>query len=136
MGDDQCTGTDNAHCYSDGSNEQPSCRCIKGYVDINSTCFKGIWKFTRFIYLYLVYVNSRNNKLQQETDKEILYEVWFKNITSLAYIGSRRLYESCDWSEQCNGTHKANQCRYVGTDKICYCQDGYISFNDMCLKSN
>ena len=97
-----------------------------------------IYKVYIFVFslMWFFYVNNRNNKFQQETDKEILYEVFFKNITSLVYIGQRRLYESCDWSEQCNGTHKANQCRYVGRDKICYCQDGYIAFNDMCLKGN
>ena len=47
--DDQCTGTENAHCDKRATQNMSTCRCITGYVDKNLKCFKGIQTF------YIIY---------------------------------------------------------------------------------
>ena len=47
--DEQCTGTANTYCQNNVSPKRSSCRCIRGYVEINSTCFKGIESLTTVI---------------------------------------------------------------------------------------
>ena len=56
------------------------------------------------------------------------------NVLLFLYKGNRRLYESCDWSEQCTGSNGANQCRFVEGIKICHCPLGYSDFDGSCLK--
>ena len=47
--DKQCTGTANTYCQKNVSPKRSSCRCTIGYVEINSTCFKGIDSFTTVV---------------------------------------------------------------------------------------
>lgn len=43
------------------------------------------------------------------------------------------LFESCDWSEQCTGSHGVNECKVVEGQQICYCPDGKVIFGGSCF---
>lgn len=59
------------------------------------------------------------------------------NDTKTTYISNDlvnlHLVESCDWSEQCTGSHGANECKVVEGQKICYCPDGKAIIEGICL---
>ena len=71
-----------------------------------------------------------------ESEVIVFCGIYFKFYTFLRYKGNRRLYESCEWSEQCTGTTGSMQCRLVEGVKMCHCQDGYSVFHGNCLKGN
>lgn len=43
------------------------------------------------------------------------------------------LFESCDWSEQCTGSHGVNECKFVEGQRICYCLDRKGIFEGSCF---
>lgn len=45
-----------------------------------------------------------------------------------------RPFESCDWSDQCNGDTGANECKVVEGQQICYCREGKEILEGMCIK--
>lgn len=47
-----------------------------------------------------------------------------------------RLFESCQLSDQCTGSHGANECKVISGVKMCYCPQNRDIFEGKCLKGN
>lgn len=49
-------------------------------------------------------------------------------------LENRRLYESCERSEQCTAYGGASECKDIDGVKICHCREDSRVFNGVCLK--
>nr|XP_034307189.1 latent-transforming growth factor beta-binding protein 2-like [Crassostrea gigas] len=45
-----------------------------------------------------------------------------------------RLLEPCIKHKQCNGTDNTDNCTEIGNNTLCYCRDGYLIFEEKCIK--
>lgn len=64
-------------------------------------------------------------------------KMWFYEVNKIFIpTANRRLYESCELSNQCTGSHGANECKVIAGVKMCYCPKNTNIFEGKCLKGN
>ena len=52
------------------------------------------------------------------------------------FVVKRQIFESCNYSKQCNGTENANVCKEYGGKMLCYCAHGYLEDKGVCKQGN